>query len=158
MIPIREIEYDTQENPERAFSRLAWAVERVDGLASQLLNGFSVDTHKRWVGIFDQEKMSFKLMETSGFIFNRKLLQIIIKGRITQDETGTKIFITLKLGWNTAITYATLYGVTAFVLTGLIDANGFKHILYIMIFVLVLPVLGTFRLYRKLNKIEKTIE
>jgi len=58
MISIREIDYETDEEPEIAFSRLTWAVERVDGLVGQLITNLTVDTNRPWVGVYDKNNHS----------------------------------------------------------------------------------------------------
>ena len=63
MISIRDIDYDTNEDSEKVFSRLTWAVEKVDGLAGQLITNLTVDTNRTWIGVYDKEKMEFEQLE-----------------------------------------------------------------------------------------------
>jgi hypothetical protein len=102
MITIRETDYDTSEKAEQLFSRLTWAVERVDGLFGQLINGVTVDTNRPWVGVYDKSDMKFGLVEPSGYFLNRKIFQIVVRGKITDDGQKTIVNIKLRLGWNTS--------------------------------------------------------
>jgi len=88
MISIRTIDYDTDEDPEKVFSRLTWAVERVDGLLGQLITNFTVDTNRQWIGVYDKEKMQFGLIEPRGF-FSNKFFQIVVRGQIIKGDNKT---------------------------------------------------------------------
>ena len=105
---IRDIDYDTNEDSEKIYSRLTWAVEKVDGLFSQLINGVTVDTNRPWVGVYDKEKMDFGLIEPSGF-FSVKFLQIIVRGQIIPSNNKTTVNIKLGLGWYPLFVSAVVY-------------------------------------------------
>lgn len=87
MISIREIDYDTTEKADLVFSRLTWAVEPVNGLARELINGVTVDTNRPWVGVYNKEKMNFGLIEPSGYFFNRKFFQVVVRGQIIDESS-----------------------------------------------------------------------
>jgi hypothetical protein len=157
MISIREIDYDTNEDSEKVFSRLTWAVEKVDGLAGQLITNRTVDTNRPWVGVYDKEKMNFGLIEPRGF-FRTTFFQIVVRGQITTRENKTFVNVKLRLGWNTFLTFAMLY-VMAAVMIGLTIVNGeIEDIGGLLIWLLIFPVLGTILLSRKLNRMEKKVE
>ena len=157
MISIREIDYDTDEDSEKIFSRLTWAVEKVDGLAGQLITNFTAGTNRAWVGVYDKEKMNFGLIEPRGF-FSVKFFQIVVRGQITRNENKTFVNIKLRLGWYTFLTFAMIYLMTA-VMIGLTITNGeIDDIGRLLIWLLVFPVLGTILLNRKLNSMEKKVE
>jgi hypothetical protein len=157
MISIREIDYDTDEDSENVFSRLTWAVEKVDGLAGQLITNLTVGTNRHWVGVYDKDKMSFGLIEPKGF-FSTKFFQIVVRGQITKRENKTFVNIKLRLGWYTFLTFTMLYLITA-AMIGMTIANGeIEDISALLIWLLVFPVLGTILLIRKLNSMEKKVE
>jgi|GEM_PF-2504349 len=157
MISIREIEYNTEEDSERLFSRLTWAVEKVDGLAGQLITNLTVDTNRPWVGVYDKEKMDFGLIEPRGF-FSTKIFQIVVRGQVTKKENKTFVNIKLRLGWYTFLTFAMIYLMTV-VMIGITIANGeISDVGGVLIWLLIFPVLGTILLNRKLNSIEKKVE
>jgi hypothetical protein len=157
MISIREIDYDTDEDSEQLFSRLTWAVEKVDGLAGQLITNLTVDTNRPWVGVYDKEKMNFGLIEPRGF-FSTKFFQIVVRGQVSKRENKTFVNIKLRLGWYTFLTFAMVYLMTA-VMVGLTIAHGeIEDIGGLLIWLLVFPVLGTILLSRKLNSMEKKVE
>ena len=158
MISIREIDYDTNEKAHLVFSRLTWAVEPVNGLAGELINGATVDTNRPWVGVYDEKKMAFGLIEPSGFFFNRKFFQVVVRGQIIDEGSKTKINIKLRLGWHTLFTYGSIYVGTLFLIIMTTFYGEISDLWGILVWVLVFPVLGTFLLHRKLDKVESKVE
>ncbi len=157
MISIREIDYETDEEPEIAFSRLTWAVERVDGLVGQLITNLTVDTNRPWVGVYDKNNMNFGLIEPRGF-FSRKFFQIVVRGQITKNEKKTILNIKLRLGWYTFLTFLMLYVSTVMMIGMAIVYGDIKDSTGLVIWILMFPVLGTILLNLKLNRIETKIE
>ena len=157
MISIRKIDYDSDENSEKIFSRLSWAVERVDGLAGQLANGVTIDTNRSWVGVYDKETMKFGLIEPSR-PFRIRFLQIIIRGQIIPADEKTKINVRFRLGWYTLFVSVAMCLATIAMIIETTIFGETKDILWLVIWILVFPVLWTIILNWKLNKVEKKIE
>jgi hypothetical protein len=158
MISIREIDYDTDEQADLVFSRLTWAVEEVDGLDLELLNGVTVDTNRPWIGVYNKKEMNFGLIEPSGYFINRKFFQVVVRGQIINEGPKTKINIKLRLGWHTLFTYGLIYLGTAFIIIMTTIYGDISDIWSVIIWVLVFPVLSTILLNRKLDKIEDKVE
>ena len=158
MISIREIDYGTNENPDLVFSRLTWAVEQVDGLAGELINGVTADTNRPWVGVYNKKEMNFELIEPSGYFLNKKIFQVVIKGQIIDDGSKTKINIKLGLGWHTLFTYGLIYTGTLFMIIMTTFYGEIRDIWSLFVWILVFPVLGTILLKRKLDKVESRVE
>lgn len=154
---IRDIDYDTNEDSEKVYSRLTWAVEKVDGLFSQLINGVTVDTNRPWVGTYDKEKMEFGLIEPSGF-FNAKFIQIIVRGQIIPSDNKTSINIKLGLGWYPLFVSAVVYlgTIGMVIMTALF--GQMSDIWNLILWIIVFPVLWTIILKRKMDKVEKKVE
>lgn len=157
MISIREIDYDTDEDPDKVFSRLSWAVERVDGLVGQLISNYTVDTNRPWVGFYDREKMSFGLIEPRGFL-SMKFFQIVVRGQIAKKGNKTIVSIKMRLGWNTFFIFLMVYLATVLMISGTILSKDPSNIFGLMVWLLVFSVLGTILLKRKLKNIERKIE
>jgi len=154
---IRDIDYDTSEDSEKIYSRLTWAVEKVDGLFSQLINGVTVDTNRPWVGTFDKEKMEFGLIEPSG-LFNAKLLQIVVRGQVTPTDNKTTINIKLGLGWYTLFVSGIVYLGTIGMIIMIALFGQVSDIWNLVLWIIVFPVLWTIVLKRKMDKVEKKVE
>ena len=154
---IRDIDYDTNEDSEKVYSRLTWAVEKVDGLFSQLINGVTVDTNRLWVGVCDKEKMEFGLIEPSRF-FNIKFLQIIVRGQIIPTDNKTTINIKLGLGWYTLFISSVMYFGTIGMIIAAVLFGQLSDVRNLILWILVFPVLWTIVLRRKINNIEKKVE
>ena len=154
---IRDIDYDTNEDSENVYSRLTWAVEKVDGLFSQLISGVTVDTNRPWVGTYDKEKMEFGLIEPSGF-FNAKLLQIIVRGQIMSADNKTTINIKFGLGWYTLFVSAIVYLGTIGMVIMIALFGQISDIWSLILWIIVFPVLWTIVLKRKMDKVEKKVE
>jgi ABC-type multidrug transport system fused ATPase/permease subunit len=154
---IRDIDYDTNEDSEKVYSRLTWAVEKVDGIFSQLINGVTVDTNRPWVGTYNKEKMEFGLIEPSGY-FSPKFLQVIVQGQIIPDANKSKINIKLGLGWYPLFVSSIVYLGTIGMLIMIILFGEFKDLWTALLWVIVFPGLWTFILNRKLNKVQKKAE
>lgn len=157
MISVRDINYYTEEESDKLFSRLTWAVEKVDTLTAQLITNFTVDTNRPWVGTYDKGNMRFRLIEPGGF-FNAKLFQIIVSGQITKGDDKTILNIKIGLGLYTAMPSLMMYMFTT-LLTALTILNGqWGNILSLLLWILFFPGLWTLLLYKKLNKIETKVE
>lgn len=158
MISIRTIDYTTDEAAEQVFSRLTWAVERVDGLLGQLISNTTVETNRPWVGIYDHETMKFGLIEPRSFL-SMRFFQIVVRGQISRHDNQTVVNIRFRLGWHTLLLFMMLYFATA-MLTGVAITNGsaISDIGGLMLWILVFPVAGTVLLHRKLNRIETKVE
>jgi ABC-type multidrug transport system fused ATPase/permease subunit len=154
---IRDIDYDTNEDSEKVYSRLTWAVEKVDGLFSQLINGVTVDTNRPWVGTYDKEKMEFRLIEPSGYL-SPKFLQVTVQGQIIPDDNKSKINIKLGLGWYPIFVSSIVYLGTIGMLIMIILFGESKDIWTALLWVIVFPGLWTFILNRKMNKVQKKAE
>lgn len=157
MISIREIDYDTNEDSEKVFSRLTWAVEKVDGLFGQLANGVTVDTNRPWVGIYDKENMKFELIEPSGYL-TPKFIQVIVLGQIVQADRKTKLTVRLRLGWYPIFVSFFIYLGTIGAILMVAIFGELKDIWRLIIWILVFPGLWTIILNRKMNKVEKKVE
>lgn len=155
------MDYETNEESERAFSRIPWAVEKVEDLNRQLISNRSVSTTRPWIGEYDKEKMEFRLIEPRGF-FEPSFLQVVVRGRIAFRNDRTTINIKLRLGLQAFLVFLMIYLLTAVMMVEAISsvmssvdkANIAGYALWILVF----PVLGTFLLNRKLNAVEKKIE
>lgn len=154
---VRDIEYDTNETSEQVYSRLTWAVEKVDGLFSQLINGVTVDTNRPWVGVYDKNKMDFGLIEPSRFL-NINLLQIIVHGQMTPADDKTIINIKFGLGWYTLFVSAVVYFGTIGMVIVTTLFGQVSDIWNLVLWILVFPVLWTIILKRKMDKVEKKVE
>ena len=158
MITIRELDYDTSEKPEQLFSRLTWAVERVDGLFGQLINGVTVNTNRPWVGVYDESELKFGLVEPSGYFLNRKIFQIVVRGKITDDGEKTIVNIKLRLGWNTLFLFGLLYLGACFMIAFTAVLGELNDLWGVLLWILIFPGLGTFLLRKKLDKVERQVE
>jgi hypothetical protein len=154
---LREITFETELEPAMVYSRLPWAVERVDELYGQLANGVTVETNKSWVGVLVDERMQFDLIEPSG-IFSVKFLQIIISGHITSADNKASVHVKFKLGWFPLYISAIIYlgALAMLVMTALY--GELSDLASLAIWVLVFPILWTIVLNRKLKRIEKKVE
>lgn len=157
MISLREIDYDTDEDSQKVFSRLTWAVEKVDGLTGQLITNSTVDTNRAWVGVYDEEKMTFGLIEPRR-PFNTPLFRIVVRGQIIKGENKTSVKIKLKLWWATLLTFSMSYLLTPVFIALAVMNGGIGFTGGMLIWFLLFPVLGTLLLNRKLNSIEKKVE
>lgn len=158
MLSIRELDYEVDESPELVFSRLSWAVERVDGLSGALFVGATVDTRRPWVGMYDENRLNFGLIEPSGYFLSRKLFQIVARGQIMPNGQTSSINIKLRLGWNTLLGMIWLYASAFAMLATAINSANLAVFLFAGLWIVLFPVLGTFFLYRKLDKIERKVE
>lgn len=158
MISIRNIDYTTDEAPDKVFSRLTWAVERVDGLLGQLISNMTVETNRPWIGVYDHETMKFGLMEPRGFL-SMRFFQIVVRGQVTRVQSQTVVNIKFRLGWHTILLFLMLYFATAMLIGEAINNGGaLKEMAGLILWILVFPVLGTMLLHRKLNRIELKVE
>ena len=163
MISIREIDYDTDESTETVFSRLTWRIEKVDGLAGELINHYTVATNRPWVGVYDTEKMEFGLIEPRGF-FSGNFFQVVVRGRVIKKNGKTIINIRLRLGVYTFLNFLMIYLFTLSMAGGLIMDPGkiinaeIDGVIAGIMWILVFPVLGTLMVNLKLNKIETKVE
>lgn len=158
MFAIRDIEYDSDEDAEKAFSRITWAAQKVSSLHGELISTYTTDTNRPWIGEYDKAKMSFGLIEPRSF-FSAKYLQIVVRGRIARKgDGGSTINIKLKLGVNTFIVFLMIYVSTIALLGVTVVYGDASDIAGVLLWLLVFPVLGTVLLNRKLNSIERKIE
>ena len=157
MIPVREIEYQTKESPERSFSRLTWVVERVDRLIGQLLTNHTIDTNRQWVGTLDKETLKFGIIEPSNF-WRLNFFQVIVRGKVFEDNGESIVSIKLKLGWYTLIMFLAIYGLTVFMISMIVVDFNLENLSRALIWLLLFPGLGTLFLNRKLNKIERKLD
>ncbi|HTF19592.1 MAG TPA: hypothetical protein VK658_16080 [Chryseolinea sp.] len=157
VVAIREITYDTNDDSEKVFSRLSWAVERVDGLAGQLITNVTVDTNRPWVGVYDTANLEFGLIEPRGY-FSLNVFQIVVRGKVTQVAGKTIVSIKLKLGWHTFLTALAICVLTVVMFVATIMSGETKAIVALIAWILTFPVVGTILMNRKLNKIESKLE
>ena len=162
MFSIRDIDLDTNEDQEKVYSRLTWAVEKVDGLTWQLANGATVKTNRPWVGTYDKQKMEFGLTQNMRF-FNLKFfpnifLQVVVRGRIIATGDKTTVNVKLRLGWYPIFVSIALYvGAVGMIISTLVFGE-LADIFGLIVWILMFPVLWTFILNWKLNSVEKKVE
>ncbi len=154
---VRNIEYDTNETPEQVYSRLTWAVEKVDRLFSLVVKGETMDTNRAWVGMYDKKEMKFELIEPRGFI-NINLLQIIVIGQIVPENGRTMIKAGLVLGWYPLVVSILLYLWTIGMIVAAMLPGDPGEAWNLILWVPWFPILWTVILMRKLNQIEKRVE
>jgi ABC-type multidrug transport system fused ATPase/permease subunit len=154
---VREIEYNSNENPDEVYSRLTWAVEKVNGLFSQLVNGVTVDTNRQWIGVYDKEKKEFELIEPSGY-FNPKFVQVIVSGQIIPEDKKSKINIKLGLGAYPLFVSSIVYLGTIGMLIMMTIFGELKDLWSVLLWIIVFPGLWTFILNRKMNKVQEKVE
>ncbi len=155
------MDYETNEESERAFSRIPWRVEKVDDLDGQLLWNRTVSTTRPWIGVYDKEKMEFGLTEPRR-MFEPSFVQIVVRGRITINDNKTTINIKLRLGIYTFVLVLMIYVMTAFVAAEVISsvmASGeMGYLAGFVVWILIFPGLSTLLLHLKLNAVEKKVE
>lgn len=154
---LREIKYDSNEDPDKVYSRLTWAVEKVDGLFSQLANGVTGETNRPWVGVYDSQKMTFSLIEPSGY-FNPKFIQVIVRGQIIPERNKSKIIIRLGFGWYPILVSSIVYFGAVGMLIMIILFGEPKDLWTALLWAIVFPGLWTFVLNIKMNKVQKKAE
>jgi hypothetical protein len=157
MLSLREINYDTDQSSDQLFSRLTWMVEKVDGLAWEVFRNYSVRTHKPWVGVYNEEKKEFGLLEPRG-LFSMMLFRVVIRGRITTCDDKTFVNIKLRLSLGTLLNCALIYIMAAVAIASAISSLQVDAIIPVIIWVLIFPGCGIFLLHGKLNQIEQRIE
>jgi hypothetical protein len=132
MISVRTITYETSSKPNEIISRIDWEVEKVDSLLNAQLNSMTVETNKKWTGVVNKDSNQFNIMEPGKF-FGIKMFQIFLRGKVIESDSGIEVKIKFIPG---------LY----------------LFLCLILLWLLVFPLLGTYLLIRKLNKLEKRIE
>jgi hypothetical protein len=158
MISIRQIDYDTVDDPEIVFSRIPWAVTKVNEVDRELISRHTIDTHRQWIGEYDKERMNFKLIEPRRF-FSPQFFQIVVRGQISKIENGkTIVGIKFRLGLYTFGTFLMIYLATPFIIWRAILDGELNAFAGLMFWLIVFPGLGTLLLHWKLDKVEKKIE
>lgn len=152
MLTIREIAYTSQEHAALAFSRLTWVVDEVDGLPAAQ----TVEMNKDFVGILDDEQMTFTLM------FPKKLFylvdfQVIALGNTKPLGETSIINIKIKLGWGTRLHVIFLYAASALMIFVLTTEFNMEAIDKVLLFSLP-PGMATWWSYKKLNLMERKVE
>ena len=156
MISIREIDYDTDKTMAQLFLRLATTVERISWLPRELFADNMI-TDRSWVGVYDEVKMTFGLVEPQGFL-SRKIFRIIVRGRLSSIQGKTIVNVKLGISWLTVLWFSVLYCITAVIIVEIALSQDARGIGPFVIWTLLFPFLHTVLLIRKLNKIEKKIE
>lgn len=154
---VREIQYDTDQTPEKVLSRLTWSVEKVEGLRQQLLNGISVETNRPWVGVYDTEQMTFTLMEPSGF-FSPKFMQVLVRGHVVRSDNKTLVDLKIALGWYPVFVALMIYLSTIGMIVAAGIAGELEAFLQMGLWILAFPLPLTLLLRRKINRIEQKAE
>jgi ABC-type multidrug transport system fused ATPase/permease subunit len=157
MITIRKNERQTNESPERLFSRLTHSVERVDSLSAQLVANMTINTNRGWIGVYDSHEMKFKLIEPGEFS-NMKFYQIIVDGQIGVEDNTTIIKIKIGLGWITFLQHLFAYLVTTLFLILVINFPTIGNILFLLAWALFVPGLLTYFLKRKILRVENKLQ
>ena len=157
MISIRTITYETSSTANEIMSRIGWAVEKVDSLLNAQLNSMTVETNKKWTGIVNKELNQFNIMEPGKF-FGIKMFQIFLKGKVIESDSGIKVKIKFVPGLYLFLCLIFLYSATALMIGVFISTPTTENIGSFLMWLLVFPVLGSYLLIRKLNKLEKRIE
>lgn len=152
MISIRHIEYELKENPELAFTRLAWAVEEIDSLSTELMSNIPVSTRRPWVGTLEKDVLKFAIIEPRG-LFSIKFFQVVVRGKIHQVEDGSRLEIKMRLGFNTIVMFLLACAMTIMLIFAAIISAEWGNILVVLGWMIV-PVLLIILLNRKLDKID----
>jgi hypothetical protein len=156
MISIRHFEYELKENPELAFTRLDWAVEKVDNLESQLISSLTVDTNRPWVGILDKDILRFGIIEPRG-LFSFNFFQIVVRGKLHQIEGGSRLEIKIRLGIYTLSTFLLIYLMTVVIIYGALTSIEPITITGGVVWLTFFPVLGTILLNKKIDKVDRKV-
>lgn len=156
MISFKVIEYELNESSDSVFSRLTWAVKRVDSLNRQLLSNYTKQTSKDWIGALDEKSKQFALMEPSG-ILTFFPLQIILRGKILGVNEQSLIHVRFRLGWHTFMFYTIIYIASAFVI-GLTITSGDIYEVWNGVVWLLFPILLTYLLFQRMKKIESKLD
>ena len=155
------MDYETNEDSERAFSRIPWRVQKVDNLNSHLLLNSNASTTRPWIGEYHKEKMEFGLTEPRR-IFEPSFVQIVVRGKIIVKDNKTTINIRLRLGVYTFILVLMVYiltiVMTVHVISSILTSGDVRYLAGFALWVLTFPVLCAFLLHLKLNSIERKIE
>jgi len=162
MFAIRKSTYDNSENVSKAISKLTWAVEKVENFTWHLINNYTNDTNKQWIGTVNEATKKFKLIEPRGLFTTRHLFhmvffQIIVEGEILEIEGKSRIKIEFRLGWYSFLMLAMLYSSSFFFIVIMVYNNSWGGIMDLTTWLLTFPVLGTLFLIIQLNKIENKI-
>src|SRR5262245_55058592 len=127
MFSIREMDYETQEESERAFSRIPWVVEKVNNLSWQLISNRDISTNRPWIGEYDKDKMEFGLVEPRSF-FRPQFLQFVVRGKITVSDGKTIINIKLRLGIHTLVMFSLVYLMAVYMIAEVISTGDIRPI------------------------------
>lgn len=157
MISFKEIEYDFDQNSDLVFSRLTWAVTRVDSFNKQLLSNFTKQTSKDWIGTLNERNHEFSLMEPSGSL-TLFPLQIILRGKVIETNNRSIINIRFRLGWHTLSFFTLIYLTSAFAIGISIASGESQEILNALIWLFTFPTILTYLLYRRMKKIESKLD
>ncbi|NBW37297.1 MAG: hypothetical protein EBR30_20215 [Cytophagia bacterium] len=158
MISIRHFDYELKQNPELAFTRLDWAVEKVDNLESQLISSLTIDTNRPWVGVLEKDILRFGIIEPRGILrFN--FFQIVVRGKIHQIENGSRLEIKIRLGIYTILKFLFICLITGFFIYSLLTSSEpiIMTITGGVIWFTIFPVLFTILLNKKIDNVESKI-
>jgi len=157
MISFRELSYELAEPSSNVFTRLTWAVEKMDSLFEPLASGTNKETRKDWIGVLNNESKSFSLMTPRKF-FGFVPFQIIIRGQINETSNGSKVDLKFRLGWYTLILLGMMYLTCALVIGLTIGSEKLEDYIYMLLWILVFPGLWTFLIHRRMNKMEAQLD
>ena len=157
MFPIRKLEYEVKDNCDEVLSRLKWAVEQIDNPGLRLVLNLPYSSNRDWLGIINQEKKKFILIEPIPWI-QFFILQIVIRGQIIDFGKYTKVVVGFKLGFYTFVMAILISGITLFYLYQVIVFPDFVDVTGLVIWLLVFPVIGILLMIRKLNKLESKLD
>jgi hypothetical protein len=157
MISVRTITYETSSKPNEIISRIGWEVEKVDSLLNAQLNSMTAETNKKWTGVVNKDSNQFNIMEPGKF-FGIKMFQIFLRGKVIESDSGIEVKIKFIPGLYLFLCLIFLYSATALMIGGFISLQTTESIGSFLLWLLVFPLLGTYLLIRKLNKLEKRIE
>jgi hypothetical protein len=157
MISIKHSNYKIKEDPDLAFTRLNWTVERVDNLAGQMITSVTVNTNRAWVGVLEPEILKFRLIEPRGF-FTINPVQLIVRGKIHQIVDGSRLEVRIQPGIYTFILFLGIYIMTAFMLFQAVAHGSVDSIIPGLIWTLIFPISGTIFLNYKVNQIDNKVK
>jgi len=157
MIPFTTLEYEIDEDPKNAISRLKWAVEEVEPSWEDYMNWSSTpDTNKFWFGQIDHEKQRFSL-EPAGSFLQRKMT-VIVKGKVEHEVRVSKVKVRIGLDYSSFLWLSIVFLLTALVISDIFLTKEFNSPVGLFLWITVGAILPIISIFKSIKRSEKRLD
>lgn len=153
MVPLIFLEYELNEDLEKIFNRMKWAVEQE---TPNLFGKYNPDTSKHWLGEIDEKNLTFALEESGSYW--KKHFNVVLKGHLELKPSKMLVKIKLGLANFTFLLILMIYVGTCLFAFDVLSQKQDSISLYSIIYVGIYPLFGTILIIRRMKSAERKLD